>query len=93
VGVHDNFFELGGDSFIAIRMASELRRELGRDIQVAKLYQGLTVRSLAHLLAAEKEEDERRAQLLSERQESMGRRRELQQSRRAGKKSREVTHG
>jgi acyl transferase domain-containing protein len=52
VGVHDNFFDLGGDSLIAVHAADALRAELARELPVVSLYEGLTVASLAKLLAA-----------------------------------------
>jgi acyl transferase domain-containing protein len=88
VGVHDNFFELGGDSFIAIRMAAELRGALRLEIPVARLYQALTIRALARLLESERGEEERRAAQLAERKEQMSRRKEFQQGRRADRRSR-----
>jgi acyl carrier protein len=87
VGVHDNFFELGGDSFIAVRMASELKQALAREIPVAKLYQGLTIRALAALLAEGEGEEERLAAQLALRKESMGRRKEFQERRRSARRS------
>ena len=89
VGIDDNFFEMGGDSFVAIRMAAELRGLLGREIQVARLYQGLTIRALAQLLAEDAgEASEQRAAQLAERRDTMNRRREFQQSRRTDKRLR-----
>ena len=91
IGVHDNFFELGGDSFVAVQVVSRLQDELGIELPVAKLYQGLTVRSLAALLAEDAAAaGEQRAALLAERRESMGRRRELFEQRRSSKKSKAV---
>jgi len=84
IGVHDNFFELGGDSFVAIQVVSRLNAELGVELPVAKLYQGLTVRTLAALLA----QDEAAATAgwaaqLEERRQSMSRRKELLERRRS----------
>jgi acyl transferase domain-containing protein len=88
IGVHDNFFELGGDSFVAVQVVSRLQDELGVELPVAKLYQGLTVRALASLLARdEKEAAGERAAHLGERRESMSRRRELLERRRSSRKS------
>jgi acyl transferase domain-containing protein/acyl carrier protein len=88
IGVHDNFFELGGDSFIAVQVVSRLQDELGVELPVAKLYQGLTVRTLAALLARDEvAASAQRAALLEERRESMSRRRELLERRRSGRKS------
>jgi thioesterase domain-containing protein len=51
VGVHDDFFELGGNSLLAVRMLSEVGRELGRRTTVASFLQGgSTVAGLASLL-------------------------------------------
>jgi len=91
IGAHDNFFELGGDSFVAVQVVARLQDELGIELPVAKLYQGLTVRSLAALLGQdEAAADEQRAALLAERRESMGRRRDFLAQRRSSKQSRAV---
>ncbi len=84
VGALDNFFDLGGDSFVAIQVASELRDELGVELPAAKLYQGLTVRSLARLLAADGSGPAAgRAEELAERRAAMDRRRRFQEERRS----------
>jgi acyl carrier protein len=89
VGIDDNFFELGGDSFLAVRMATELKQALAMDIPVAKLYQGLTIRTLAALLAeGGGGAEERLAAQLHERKESMDRRKEFQERRRSAKRER-----
>ncbi|MEM9290675.1 MAG: SDR family NAD(P)-dependent oxidoreductase [Acidobacteriota bacterium] len=64
IGLDDNFFELGGDSFIAIRVADRLQKELGRELPVARLYEGLTVRALAAMLSRDEaeEREQRKAQ-------------------------------
>ncbi|HSU80832.1 MAG TPA: phosphopantetheine-binding protein, partial [Thermoanaerobaculia bacterium] len=91
IGAHDNFFELGGDSFVAVQVVSRLQSELGIELPVARLYQGLTIRALAALLALdEAAAGEQRAALLEERRESMGRRRELFERRRSSRKSEAV---
>ncbi|MES1243433.1 MAG: SDR family NAD(P)-dependent oxidoreductase [Acidobacteriota bacterium] len=88
IGAHDNFFELGGDSFLAVQVVSRLQEELEVELPVARLYQGLTVRSLAALLALdEAAAAERRSEQLEERRESMGRRREFLERRRSNRKS------
>jgi acyl transferase domain-containing protein len=51
VGAVDNFFELGGDSFLAVQLIAGLKRRLGREVPVVSVYEGLTVRSMARLLA------------------------------------------
>jgi phthiocerol/phenolphthiocerol synthesis type-I polyketide synthase E len=91
IGVHDNFFEMGGDSFVAVQVVSRLQAELGIELPVARLYQGLTVRSLAALLAQDAEAASgQRAAFLEERRESMGRRREFLERRRSSRKGEPV---
>jgi len=85
IGVEDNFFELGGDSFVALRVVARLNEELGIQLPVARLYQGLTIRSLAALIERDGEMAERRTTKLEERREAMERRRSFQQQRRARK--------
>ncbi|HEV7516875.1 MAG TPA: hypothetical protein VGR07_11295, partial [Thermoanaerobaculia bacterium] len=65
----------------------ELKQALAREIPVAKLYQGLTIRALAALLAEGEGEEERLAAQLALRQESMGRRKEFQERRRSARRS------
>ena len=62
IGVEDNFFDLGGDSLVAIQVAARLKEALKMEFPVAKLYQAVTVRSLAQVLGeSEDEEQQRRA--------------------------------
>jgi acyl carrier protein len=87
VGLDDNFFELGGDSFVAIRVADRLQTELGVELPVARLYEGLTVRALAQLLGKGAEEERReRAEHLQERRESADRRKAFLERRRGGRR-------
>ena len=51
IGIDDNFFLLGGDSLFAVRATSKLRKALQVDVPVVSLYEGLTVRSLAAIVA------------------------------------------
>jgi acyl carrier protein len=84
IGVEDNFFDLGGDSLIAIKMASRLKQELGMDFPVAKLYQGVTVRTLAQLLnLAEGEEQAQLAAQFAEHKQTLSRRRAYIEHRRS----------
>jgi acyl transferase domain-containing protein/acyl carrier protein len=84
IGVEDNFFELGGDSLIAIQVTSRLKQQLNLDFPVAKLYQGVTVRSLSQLLSQSgDEEQERRAVGQAEREQATSRRREYIERRRS----------
>jgi phthiocerol/phenolphthiocerol synthesis type-I polyketide synthase E len=50
VGVHDNFFDLGGNSLIGLRVIAELKKRLGVEIPVRKLFEGPTVRAFARSL-------------------------------------------
>jgi phthiocerol/phenolphthiocerol synthesis type-I polyketide synthase E len=83
IGVEDNFFALGGDSFVAVQVVTRLNQELGVQLPVAHLYQGLTVRALAALIERESELPARRAAHLAERRQAMERRHDFQRRRRA----------
>lgn len=48
-----DFFQLGGDSLLAVQMAVELERLLGRPIPIATLFAAPTIQSLAQTLADE----------------------------------------
>ncbi|HEX5757743.1 MAG TPA: acyltransferase domain-containing protein, partial [Thermoanaerobaculia bacterium] len=88
IGVYDNFFELGGDSLVAVQMTSRLQDELRIELPVARLYQAMTIRTLADLLAQDEETaGVQRAAVLEERRESMGRRREFMERRRSSRKA------
>jgi len=90
IGLDDNFFELGGDSFVAVQVVSRLRDELRIEISAARLYQGLTVRALAALIAGTISGEEKpRSEDLEERRASMSRRQEFQERRRAGRRGAE----
>lgn len=52
IGRDDDFFALGGDSLLAIRMATELERLLGRRVPVAVVFEAPTVAALARWSAA-----------------------------------------
>ena len=48
-----DFFQMGGDSLMAVQMAVQLERLLGRRIPIATLFEATTISSLARLLADE----------------------------------------
>jgi amino acid adenylation domain-containing protein len=50
VGLDDNFFDLGGDSLMIIALHSNLKKNLGRDIEVTDLFEFPTIRALARRL-------------------------------------------
>ncbi|HSD46627.1 MAG TPA: KR domain-containing protein, partial [Pyrinomonadaceae bacterium] len=84
IGVEDNFFDLGGDSLVAIQVASRLKEALNMEFPVAKLYQALTVRSLARVLSeSEDEEQQRLAADQAQRNQAAARRLQYIEHRRA----------
>jgi phthiocerol/phenolphthiocerol synthesis type-I polyketide synthase E len=86
VGVTDNFFELGGDSFVAMHVSAQLKKELNVDVPPVSFYEGLTVRSLARLLEQDQSPpDQQIAIQLEAREEKASRRREFQQQHRIRK--------
>jgi acyl carrier protein len=50
IGLDDNFFDLGGDSLMIIALHSNLRKNLGREIEVTDLFEFPTIRALARRL-------------------------------------------
>jgi pyochelin synthetase len=47
IGVRDDFFELGGDSLLATRIHAQVRRDLGVDLPLAKMFEFNTIRRIA----------------------------------------------
>ncbi len=47
LGREDDFFDLGGDSMLALRLMGRVRRELGRELPLAALFQHTTMAALA----------------------------------------------
>ena len=47
---HDDFFDLGGDSLLATQALSRLRRTLGVEISLEKLFEAGTAAELARLI-------------------------------------------
>jgi amino acid adenylation domain-containing protein/FkbH-like protein len=61
IGVTDNFFDVGGHSLLAVRMMSEIRRTLGRELPLVTLFKGATVEYLARVLRGSESVDQTNA--------------------------------
>jgi len=89
VGLDDNFFDLGGDSLIATQAMAQLKRELGMEIPVVSLYEGVTIRFLIELAHAAQKGDDAAAQPSADsgetREERVSRRKRYQQQQRLKK--------
>ncbi|ULK97126.1 amino acid adenylation domain-containing protein [Bradyrhizobium sp. I71] len=59
IGITDNFFELGGDSLIAVQLVSRIKRDLGHDLPLNRLFEMTTVETMAAALGQESETDKR----------------------------------
>jgi thioesterase domain-containing protein len=53
VGIFDNFFAHGGHSLLAVRLASEIGKDFGREIPIASLFEAPDIARQALLLDAE----------------------------------------
>jgi acyl carrier protein len=50
IGVRDNFFDLGGHSLLAVRLVTQIKKILGKDLPAAILFQTPTIEQLASIL-------------------------------------------
>ncbi|MBG1243115.1 amino acid adenylation domain-containing protein [Nostoc sp. NZL] len=50
VGVKDNFFDLGGHSLLTPYLMAQIKKQLGKDIAIASLYQNPTIEQLATIV-------------------------------------------
>jgi len=57
ISIDDNFFELGGHSLMAVQLMAEIKKETGKEIPLAALFQGATIEHLANLLRGEADVD------------------------------------
>lgn len=58
VGREDRFFELGGNSLLALRIVSRLKKTLGMEIPIVSVFEGVSVRGMAEILAARNGHDD-----------------------------------
>ncbi len=56
IGIHDNFFDLGGDSFVAVRLLSDLGAMTGRELPLVALVEAPTIARLAEMLRGDTRE-------------------------------------
>jgi amino acid adenylation domain-containing protein len=49
-GIKDNFFEVGGNSFLAVKLLSEIYKTFGKQLPLATLFNAQTVEELAKVL-------------------------------------------
>jgi len=55
IGIHDNFFELGGHSLLALQLLSKMKRTLGVDIPLGRLFDLPTIAEVAGEVRAQGE--------------------------------------
>lgn len=81
LGIHDNFFDLGGNSLLALKIISQLKKEMQIDIPVVSLFEGPTVQAFAEVISQlgkkQATDDESRARGERRRQGRRGHHREL----------------
>ncbi|HVI44929.1 MAG TPA: amino acid adenylation domain-containing protein [Chitinophaga sp.] len=58
IGIRDNFFAIGGDSLKAVTFIIEIRKQLGLEISINKLYELPVIADLAEYLSAGNQEKE-----------------------------------
>jgi amino acid adenylation domain-containing protein len=59
IGATQSFFDLGGNSFLALRLFTQVNRRLGCDLPVATLFAGATVRHMAEAIVEQRREGAR----------------------------------
>ena len=56
IGIDDNFFDLGGDSFLAVRLLSDLNAITGRELPLVTLVEAPTIAKMGELLRSDARE-------------------------------------
>ncbi len=84
VGLHDNFFDLGAHSLIVVRVHSDLKKRLGREIPLIEMFKNATISALAKYLSDGQPPDQKALQAGATRGDV---RRERRKARRAAKQS------
>jgi acyl carrier protein len=84
VGLHDNFFDLGAHSLIVVRVHSDLKERLHREISLIEVFKNPTVSALAEYLSGGQTPDQTALQDGATRGDV---RRERRKARRAAKQS------
>ena len=57
ININDNFFNIGGNSILVIQVASEIQKQLNINIEVIKLFEYPTIRTLANFLSNDSEQE------------------------------------
>jgi thioesterase domain-containing protein/acyl carrier protein len=47
VGVKDNFFEIGGHSLLAVRLIADIKKEIGKEVQLPDLFKRQTIEQIS----------------------------------------------
>jgi pimeloyl-ACP methyl ester carboxylesterase len=53
IGVQDDFFELGGHSLLVVRLMSRIKRQMGKSLPLAAIFEGGTIEQLARRINRE----------------------------------------
>ncbi len=57
VGIHDNFFQIGGNSFMMLKIFSELKKTLDKEIHISVLFRYPTINSLVNFLKSDTDKE------------------------------------